>query len=227
MTSNKEQDVLALRDRKLTSKQIARKLGLRPSEVKAIIKAGAAQLDRERAERGELPPLVGCWCDVGTYYDLIESEDGVSENNGLAVVTVVRAPRPQRYQIVSYLVDYLCLGVKDTIPPRNCQDTQLEVQIGNIYDAVDYEPAKISLQQAQAIVLGAERYAKSLGFEAYPDFNQTRAFLGEWDGTPQFKFGRDGQPFYYSGPDDDVPGILKTLEDNVGRGNFHFVSGLG
>lgn len=50
MTPEQLAEVQRLRDRKVTPKQIARKLGLRPAEVKAVIQQQATMAQQARAE---------------------------------------------------------------------------------------------------------------------------------------------------------------------------------
>ena len=40
------------------------------------------------------------------------------------------------------------------------------------------------------------------------------------------EFGRDGMPMYIEGPHDDTWRIVRTLRQNVGDGNFHYLAGL-
>ena len=49
MTSDLESEILALRSKKLTPKQIARKLGLKASQVNSVIKTSAEQTAITRA----------------------------------------------------------------------------------------------------------------------------------------------------------------------------------
>ena len=60
MTSGLESEILALRSKGLTSKQIARKLGLKASQVNLTIKTNAEQTAIARAKFGELAPVAQC-----------------------------------------------------------------------------------------------------------------------------------------------------------------------
>lgn len=52
----------------------------------------------------------------------------------------------------------------------------------------------------------------------------SKSCLGEPPETLlDLEFGKDGQPFYISGPYENPDKILKTLRENVGEGNFHYV----
>ncbi|MGB0563332.1 MAG: hypothetical protein ACPGVO_16235 [Spirulinaceae cyanobacterium] len=114
------------------------------------------------------------------------------------------------------------------MPPRKCNGEQYQNLLQTCYSENPEGHQTIPLQAAQAIVFGAVEYAKGLGFEPHADFEQGKAHLGEWDGTPQLSFGgKDGQPHFFSGPYDDSQAIIATLEKNVGSGNFHYTALVG
>ncbi len=84
------------------------------------------------------------------------------------------------------------------------------------------------LELAQHLVLGAVDYARSLGFEpaAEAHFADTRGHLGPWEAPSAIRFGRDGQPFFISGPRDNPTRVLRQLERTVGAGNVHYMIGV-
>ncbi len=43
----------------------------------------------------------------------------------------------------------------------------------------------------------------------------------------RLEFGKDGKPFYISGPRDNADRIIATLKEHVGNGNFHYLLSLG
>jgi hypothetical protein len=57
----------------------------------------------------------------------------------------------------------------------------------------------------------------------HPDFTAAEGHLGGWTGPSTITFGKDGKPFYVSGPYDDPRPVVRTLERAVGRGNFDFL----
>lgn len=159
------------------------------------------------------------------------SDDGELDVNGvggLGLVSVARSTGYERFVVCNYLIDYWCLGLKDTLEPRQLNGSskyQQFVQASYLQFPDSYQ--EISLEQAQAIVLGAVNYANQLGFSPQRDFEQTRTHLGNWSGQPQLKFGRNGKPFYISGPYDNARQIVETLRKNVGEGNFDYLVGMG
>lgn len=72
-------------------------------------------------------------------------------------------------------------------------------------------------------VWGAVAYARGLGFEPHPDFEQASGALGAWEPTGVVRFGHEGQPYFVQGVRDNATRILATLERSVGAGNFQFL----
>jgi hypothetical protein len=225
MQPEQEQEILNLRDRQLTPKQIARKLGLKASEVSTFLISHAEQTALASAEKGELLPIAQCLVDLNFANALLRNE--TSEAGGLGLVMVTRSKGYNRFVATSYLIDYWCLGVKDAIPPRNCNDSQYKNLVEHCYSQFGQEYEEISLEQAQALVWGAIAYAKKLGFEPHRDFEQSKAHLGESTSEIGLKFGRNGKPCYVEGPYDNTTKIINTLKNSVGNGNFDFLHGMG
>lgn len=225
MQPEQEQEILNLRDRQLTPKQIARKLGLKPSEVSTFLKSQAEQKDHDRAEKGESLPVAQCLVDVNFAKALLRNE--TSEASGLGLVVVARSKGYNRLVVSTYLIDYWCLGVKDVIPPRNCNDSQYKNLVRDSYFPFQQEYEEISLEEAQALVWGVVAYAKKLGFEPHRDFEQSKAHLGELTSEIDLKFGNNGKPCYVEGPYDNATKIISTLKKSVGEGNFDYLFGIG
>lgn len=234
MNPEQEQEIRSLRSQSLTPKQIARKLGLKVSQVSAVIKAIAEQTTLERAASGELAPIAQCLVNNICAKKLLESnnfDDGELDVNGvggLGLVSVARSTGYERFVVCNYLIDYWCLGLKDTLGPRQLNGSskyQQFVQASYLQFPDSYQ--EISLEQAQAIVLGVVSYANQLGFSPHRGFDQTQTHLGNWSGQPQLKFGRNGKPFYINGPYDNARQIVEILRKNVGEGNFDYVVGMG
>ncbi|MFP4123027.1 hypothetical protein [Coleofasciculus sp.] len=124
MTPEQKQEITELRDRNLTPKQIARKLGLRAAEVTTYIKEQAEEKTLARVASGELDPVFECFVNANCAdYYLHENPDPIQEtedniDRGLALVCITRKPKYDRFIVCTYLLDVWCLGVKDTMGPR-------------------------------------------------------------------------------------------------------------
>ncbi len=201
MTSDLESEILALRSKKLTSKQIARKLALKISQVNSAIKASAQKDALAKADSNELPPVAQCLVNNKCVELLLQNKgDKKDRFGGLGIVLVSRDIGYERFVVCTYMVDYWCLGLKDTIGEKKLNGIKYQQFRNKVYQGFSGEYQEISLKQAQAIVFGAIAYAESLGFKPHRDFRKTKKHLGIWDGQPQLTFGRDGKPFFIEGP---------------------------
>ncbi|MDX2230068.1 MAG: hypothetical protein NW220_10545 [Leptolyngbyaceae cyanobacterium bins.349] len=247
MTPEQEQAIADLRSRNVAPKQIARQLGLRPAEVSACLKAQAEQATATRLAAGELNPVYQCLVNQNCLAELTTTppetapesdnelattelattDDNEDVNSpGFAIVTVARKAGFNRVEVCTYLVDVWCLGVKDVSGMRTVDPTTYRDFVDFAYKEFAEGTAEISLEMAQAIVLGGIEYAAKLGLQPHRDFAAVRSHLGTWSGEPKLNFGKNGKPFYMSGPYDDSMKILKTLRETVGEGNFEFIVGV-
>jgi hypothetical protein len=232
MTPEQTQEICRLRALDLSPKQIARQLGLRPAEVTAFIKAQATEIAVDRAIRGELAPLERCLIDMRAARKLlkIQSGDELADDSdpepggGLAQIVVTRVERNQ-YIACLYLVDYLCLGVKDAIGPRKLDYSSYLTLVKHVYENSDRQYCEISLEQAQAVIWGAIDYARRLGIEPHADFEAAKVNLGaRLENLAEIEFGRDGKPYYISGPYDSPDAVLAKLNASVGEENYNYVA---
>lgn len=230
MTPEQAQEIARLRALNVSPKLIARQLGLRPSDVSAQIRVQAQQLSLDREATGALAPIEACWVNTTAYSCLLKPDVNLSKeergelDGGLAVVLVARKAKYNQYTICTYLVDYWCLGIKDAMGPRNMKQDAYQRFLDVAYQGFDGDRIQISLEQAQAIVFSALNYATSLGFSPHKDFEAAQALLGDWDQQQTIECGRNGQPCFFSGPNDNSSRIMETLTKNVGAGNFDYVA---
>jgi hypothetical protein len=232
-----DQQISNLRALNLTPKQIARKLGIRPSEVTAIIQKQAKQSALALDKKGELAPIAKCLANKTMIRHLLQPKpkDWAGESDqedtklsgtaGLGLVLVARSIS-NRFRVCSYLVDYWCLGVKDAISPRQMDRNKYQQFLHHAYGTFPEGYEEITLQQAQDIVFGSIEYAAALGLKPHPDFIPAKDHLGEWNDKTELEFGRDGKPFFMAGPYDNVNMIMRTLTQTVGANNFDFMTPL-
>lgn len=214
-------------------KAIARALGVRPSVVTPLVRRIAAEAE---ASRG-VGRVLGCWVNCGWSAGLgldghpewAELDAPAGEVEGFAQVLVAReGPRRGRATLRGYLAEVHCLGVKNTRDPETMDAGRITGAVRTYYAAFDRPAVEIPIELGRELILGAAAYARGLGFEPAGAFDEdAAAFLGEWDGPGQIGFGRDGRPFYLSGPYDNPAVVVRTLERSVGAGNFHFSVAAG
>ncbi len=224
MTPEQTQEIIQWRDRRLSPKEIARQMGLRPADVTVVLREYAEQNPTPKV----LPPLGGCLINRSGQQRLLQNVPGLAKsayggNEGLCEVIVLRIDN-HRYLTSAFLIDYWCLGVKDAFLKKGDRH-QYETLMEKVQRTFDEDFVDITLEQAQSIVFGAIDYAASLGFQPHPDFEKAKVNLGpRLENLTPITCGRDGKPFYFCGPHDNQAKILQTLQTHVGKGNFEFVA---
>jgi hypothetical protein len=228
--------VREMRERGSSPKQIAKALGLRPAAVAPLVRQVAAlqQAHTDPADRA----LLGCWISqgwsVGLGLDDAPTEWAAADplgaadpgTGGLAQILIARQERASRAMVCGFLVDVYCLGVKNTIGPTSMGSDSIPAYSRDYFSAFDTPPLSAPLDLAQHLVHGAVAYARTLGFEPDPGFAATAAYLGAPSTPTPIRFGRDGKPFYISGPHDNPRAVVKTLEATAGAGNYHYIAHL-
>lgn len=217
--------VRVFRSQGWTPKQVARSLGVAPSEAARLVR----EVARAEAATAPEPPVVGCWVSPGwrqgleapTEWPDAPVPSGVGA--GLVTVLVARQVRYGRVSVSTCLVDVYCLGVKDAVPPRVMDDAELGVFNRTVFRPYEVPSVAAPIEMARELVWGAVAYARDLGFQPHPDFEVVSDHLGRWEPTGVVRFGCDGKPYYREGPFDDASKVMRTLARTVGQGNFHFL----
>lgn len=215
--------VRQLRDQGKSPKEIARALGMRPAAVVPLVRAVAAQ----RGAPDGVPQLVGCWVNAGWsrglsvdqsrgWVDEAPSQDSTGIG-GLASVLVARRHRWDKVSVCGYLTDVYCLGVKNVRGPSVKDEIALQRWIADYYAAYQEGWQDAPIELARHLVFGAVEYARGLGFEPHADFARAAGHLGAWEGPSAITFGKDGKPFYISGPHDNPRTVIETLKRTVGQ----------
>jgi hypothetical protein len=149
------------------------------------------------------------------------------KEKGLVTIVVSRRQPDGDLIFGVYLVDILCLGLKNTFCnadfPLSRYSTEL---VQGVYR--DEDPIECSPDMAHQIIYGAIDFARGFGFHPHKDFDLSQYILDEPDSleeASQIEFGRDGKPLFVAGPDDNVPRILRQLESTAGGGHFDYIYG--
>ena len=214
-----------LRARGRSPKQIANALGIRPAEATRLVRAAAA--DTDVAE----PAVTGCWLSptwstglgLGDHPGWPVHDDPDAGTAGMVSVLVARRHRYDKVSVCGYLADVYCLGVKNAMGPAVMDELELSRFRGLYFASYHSDPLDAPIERARELVFGSLEHARGLGFEPHPDFAATAGHLGSWTGPSAITFGKDGKPFYVSGPNDRPHSIIRTLRDSVGDGNFDYV----
>ena len=165
-------------------------------------------------------PIIGCWVYAGW------------EESGITPVVVARDQPNDKIVFCVCLIDYWCLGIKDAYANSNISANQFFDKLPKMCNG---EKEKVSVEFAHELIYGAKEYAEKYGFHPHRDFTIQKVdlVLDPPDMHPRkgkIEFGKDGQPFYASGPYDDeakISSILSTLARTAGEGNYKYLIGMG
>jgi hypothetical protein len=126
-----------------------------------------------------------------------------------------------------FLIDVWCLGVKGAffvvMPPQ---------KFGNRIDELSRQQPFIDIDPsvARKLLHDAAVYAASFGLAPSEDFAQVEAIFGDIPMAMEtFPFGKNGKPFFISGPHDSptrIRRILDTLAKRAGPDGFNFMAGM-
>lgn len=149
---------------------------------------------------------------------------------GLATILISRKHKTGNVTFSSFIVDIFCLGMKDANSAFNRFEEDYEDYRDKIFSNFMNDDMPISYDLAHNIIFGAIEYAKNLGFSPHKDWEFSQ-FMLEPKSSPtvekiEVEFGKDGKPFFISGPYDKVDSVINKLEKAVGTGNFTFVAGM-
>ncbi len=147
------------------------------------------------------------------------------QKSGLATVTVARHQPDGDILFGVYLVDILCLGLKNTLYGADFSAFRYRKEI--VEGSYRHEGSVVcSMELAHQIVYGGIAYARQFGFEPQKDFQLSHLILEPLENvslTEDIEFGRDGKPLYVQGPHDNVQRIIKQLEKTAGSGHYDYV----
>jgi hypothetical protein len=129
-----------------------------------------------------------------------------------------------------FLLDVWCLGVKNAYLTvlreneyvRRVEEMEINEGLANIHPSC-----------LKKIIEGCVEFSGQLGFKPHPEYKITQHMLAGIDSTVcpnNYTFGKNGKPFYASGPYDTeqkIQMILNTLLKNCGEGNYDYLVSPG
>lgn len=149
-------------------------------------------------------------------------------DQGIGQVVLSRDLGDGRVAFAVFLLDVFCLGVKDVA--HNIISRE-EYDLGLLFKLQEqFEFKSRSPEYVRKLIEDAVDYAQSLGLEPHSDYRQAKAIFGEIDAAAcreTFEFGRDGKPFFVSGPYDSpmrCRTIVAALHDHCGQGQYDYVA---
>jgi AAA ATPase containing von Willebrand factor type A (vWA) domain len=168
-------------------------------------------------QRSRNLPMHGCWINSDW------------QDKQMATILIARKHASGNITCAVYLVDLLCLGIKDTFFRYNILESDFDDFMENPDDELGFE--NISYNHAHNIIYTAIEYAEEYGFKPHKEFTQTTQYLLEedTDDIPIIEVtcgDKDGKPLYIRGDLDSparVKQILAQLEKTAGEGNYHYI----
>lgn len=150
----------------------------------------------------------------------------------MGIGNVIFSRRVANNQIAmgALLIDAYCLGVKNAYFKRV---SEFEYDSACEHFTPEGGMKSVSPQCLRKLVEDAEAYARDLGFSPHPDYYFARRIFGDIDPRAcptHFEFGKDGKPFYVSGPHDSstkAKRIVETLAKRCGPGGYDFLVLIG
>jgi hypothetical protein len=146
--------------------------------------------------------------------------------HGLHQVLILRRCRSGKLAFAIFLVDSLCLGVKDCFG-RSCNREEFDTMLDRLSDL--NEMRSITAETARAIVESSIEYAEKIGIHPHSLYRQVSPIWGDIErGTlpVDFEFGQDGKPCYVQGPFESpatARRIINLLDEAVGNGNYQYI----
>ncbi len=159
---------------------------------------------------------------LGFYECLI---NGDMRDVGLAVIVISKQMPSGNFIIGLYLIDFLCLGLKNTYLRFNFSKQEYEEFVEMAYKDTN-EIMRCDTIYAHDFIYGAIDYAKSLGFNPNEKFRVTEYLLDPdliSDDIDKIEFGKNGKPLFIQGENDNATRIINKLNETVGKGNYHYM----
>ena len=147
------------------------------------------------------------------------------KDGGLVTILISRQQPDDNLTFGLFLVDIYCLGLKNTFCNADYSIQKYKTELlGKIYPKE--KPMQCPVPLAHHVIYGGIAFAEQFGFKPHKDFKLSQYVLDDKaDIKPceDIEFGKDGEPFFISGPDDNVERIMRQLESKVGNDNFKYL----
>lgn len=145
--------------------------------------------------------------------------------SGIANVILARKHKGGNITWASYLVDILCLGVKDTFYAFNELEAEYE-QMKRTAQGFALRYVDCEYVLAHNIIHGALEFAGRYGFRPHPEFAVTQYMLEQdQDAIPkmEIEFGEEGKPCLVTTEEEQSAPIIAQLEKTAGKDGYKVV----
>src|SRR5947208_11459891 len=161
-------------------------------------------------------------------FECLISDNWQKDDMGLVEILLARRQPDGDICFGSYLIDKYCLGLKNTFANANFSRTRYQNEVQSRM-AQRLPMQECPPELAHQMIYASIDYAAQFGFTPEKDFALSQYILaprGELEEPYQLTFGRDGKPFFVSGPRDNAARIVKQLEKTAGPGNYDYLVAL-
>ena len=144
---------------------------------------------------------------------------------GMGTLVLARGATPRHLAVSAFLIDVFCLGIKDVMF-ESFEREDFEMYM----EATDAGSPMVSVDPSYArkLLRDLAAWSQSIGFAPHRDFAAVERVFGDVSADASdadFRFGRDGKPFYIPGPNDTAPLIQRRIEQlrkSLGDDGFGF-----
>jgi len=205
------------RRRKLLEKKAAKRKERKRAEAKSAA-AVAPPSSRALIRTAATWPLYECW--INKNWQDVELTGG----GGLAEIIVARRSPSGQIGAAVFVVDLGCLGVKNAY----ARVFPSESAYADFFEHLDQASplGKADLNLVARVIEEGIAYAKRFGFRPSQGYYEAVPFLAgakPAESHVVVPLGRDGKPFYVSGPSDNPKQVIAQLMRTVGEGNFDYI----
>lgn len=198
---------------------------------KALQQKRARKAARQRADRRPAtvqPGMARQWqlAAGGPIHEVLVSANLF--DTGMGALSVARLAPDGRIAVAAFLLDIYCLGVKNA-PHAILSGSAYEEFIAGLMASTDGAARSVGPSYGRKLLEQLVAWSRNLGFQPHPDYAGAVRILSDIevaDDVPDFSFGRDGKPFYISGPKESTATsrrIIALLEEKCGRGGFDYL----
>ncbi len=202
-----------------------KKLSKKRSKEIAKRKQLAAEKNALRSTAGQVAAAAkGKFHQCYIYESLIEAD-----SEGMGAVIASRFLPDGNLVFACFLIDQLCLGVKDAfaqmVSPRQFSEHIQNMQERSVL-------RKCTPELAKKCVTEAVRWAGQIGLQPHPDYKTIEKIWPDVDASQsdqEFTFGQDGKPLFIQGPHDSparIKQVMDALAAHAGEDSYHITAGI-
>jgi hypothetical protein len=142
---------------------------------------------------------------------------------GMGQLILARKQPEGRIAMAVFLLDTYCLGVKNAL-----WRLMGEADYRSFVRDQERKPGglhQVTPEHFAKLIYGAVDYAHSFGFAPHADYRPAKMLLQGIDPalcTDTFEYGKDGKPFYISGPHDS-PDKIRSIMHRIQDAGGHFL----